>query len=50
MIVVIVLLLAALAVLAIALWRALDRRDDAPEPRTRGVLAVDLRDRDSDAP
>jgi hypothetical protein len=50
MIVVIVLLLAALAVVAIALWRALERRDNTPDPTDRGVLAVDLRDRDSDAP
>ena len=39
------LLLAAVVVLAIVLWRALGRHDDAPEPRDRGVLAVDLRDR-----
>jgi hypothetical protein len=45
MLVVIVLLLAALAALAVLLWRALERRDEAPEPRDRGVLAVDLRDR-----
>ena len=45
-IVVIVLLLAAVT-LAVLLWRALERRDEAPEPHPRGVLAVDLRDRDT---
>ena len=47
MIVLLAVLLAALAVLAVLLWRALARRDDAPDPRGRGVLAVDLRDRDT---